>query len=463
MAVAIPFNLPTNDPNFFDKVRGPLVIRPKPKFFAFSSKGGGKGGKGRMQEEPPIYFYLNLSNHIRIPYAYASMILGKAYNFNLHHAPTRILINEGKKLRDYQVSIVQESLANLQTYGTNTLICPPGFGKTGMTCFLSSLLFSSFVYGDKGEQVTANCVVCVLIHRDNIMKQWVNSFRAFTNANVWVVGTPFPSLPPEKGGVNVIICMKDRVKHIPESIIDKIGFLVVDEVHRFCTPSCVDPILSFRPRFISVCTATPNRSDGMDAIITALCGKHRVVREFQGHFHYRQVETNLTFEAPNNPDYMGGGVRFSTLMNNVFASAERNQMIVNCVKQIPSKKILIITTYVKNHAQPLYEMIRQSGEDVSMFAGDEDYVDARVCVASCGKSGEGMDPSSLTNDPAVKQFEVLFNVTSFKSELLWEQVVGRVLRVEESWVYDFVDNHPTLQKHAKYRRKWCLSHGGQEF
>jgi superfamily II DNA or RNA helicase len=442
MAVCVPYNYPTTDPQFFDRLRKYLILQPKAKFFP------SKYSKFRPLPPSPINFYINCEGHIRIPYAYASMMLGKAYNTLLPHPKVNLSINPGKELREHQVSVVQESLQNLANYGTNSIICRPGFGKTGMTCFIS---------------VALNYVTCVLTHRRNILKQWLNSYRMFTNANIWVVGeeTYFhPNGGGEKAGINVIICMKDRVKHIPAEVIDKIGFLVIDEVHRFCTPSCVEPILSFRPRFVMACTATIDREDGLDSMVLGLCGAHRVVREFTGKFYYKQIHTGIAIDAPQNKN--GNGIKFDVLLKNMGKSEQRNNMILALVKANPDKKIMIATTLVEDHAQIIFNVLKAAGEDVTLFAGDSEFFDARVCVLSTGRGAEGFDVNSIMDDPTIKQYECLINITSFKSVLLWTQLVGRVLRVDTSFVIDLVDNHPTLQNHGKYRRKWCLENGGYE-
>jgi hypothetical protein len=412
-----------------------LSIAPKPKYDPLQK---------RYIQEAPILFFDATEEYVILPYAFTAFWCQKGVNQHKNF-PRKDMTYTGH-LRPKQPATIKDTLDYLQNFGCCKLIQPPGEGKTSMCVYMSCAL---------------KYLTCVLVHRKNIMEQWRNTFEERTNAVVWVVGEKVPTEP-----FSVIICMMERYDHIPYNIRMLVGFMIVDEAHRFCVPSAAPPIsggpgplLAFEPKYVLVCTATLERLNGMESMMHILAGPYEVRKEFDENFKIVEVYTGLYFEVSRNKF----GENYDEFLHKIFASDARNNIIVTkaheCITTATvsgeESRIIIMTSFVDLHAKPLTTLLQYylhpRGISVSMYAGDNTYQDTQIVVVSVGKAGEGFDPSALMRRQ-VKPYNKLFMVTSFKSEPLLFQTMGRVVgRGQDPYVYDFYDDVKTSRKHHKAR------------
>lgn len=375
----------------------------------------------------PIYFYLVKGNIAIIPYSAASEIFDLIPNDTINHTPSA-MIYQGQ-LRDYQIPIYNEAISHLQSYGTTTLNLFTGCGKTQLSIKLAT---------------TLGFLTLVLVNRILLLEQWSQSFNKSTNAHVWIVGEQ--SMPDR---FDVIICLDTRWNLIDDKIKVKIGTVLIDEAHLFCTPSHVECLLAFYPKFVIAMSATLERDDQMHHMIYAICGEHGIYRESNIKFSVIKYNTRISPKTELNSQ---GKIDFGKLQNDLLMNEQRNTMIVNLVNQYKDEKILILTKLVK-HVHMLHKLIKNHTTCDFLCGKKTHYIDRRVLIGTTHKIGTGFDQEACPTFDGIR-FNLLILVCSIKKYQMLVQNVGRVLRCNTPTVIHFVDDHFVIQKHWSFCEKW---------
>lgn len=374
---------------------------------------------------------------IRVPYVYAASKFRGHPEFDRDYPS--LPLESTSTLRVHQESIVREALVHLNTYRTVQLDLYTGCGKT---------LISSYI----GCKIKMPIVV---LHNIGVLsEQWRSTFETHTNATVWVVGDKI--LPVSQSPPDVIISMIGRVSKIPQDFIDRVGLLIMDETHKLCIPTAVEPILSFRPAYIIGCSATPEREDGMHKMMNSILGIHRVHRPLEIKFNVINVYTGIIIKGELNKD---GTLDWASVNREKAFSEARNTLIHNMVMSNLSHKILVLTL-MKEHSTIIHESLIEAGVNSSIMIGlKKSYSDANVLVGTISKLGTGFDELSACIDFNGVRIDTLILVASIKSLSLITQIMGRVFRSDNPTVIDLCDEMPTLHKHHKIRNKWYEENG----
>ena len=407
-------------------IRSHLYFQPKQSFL--SERYG-------QQAKNPVLFYLVRDGDVFLP-----LTFGRAFTqtfSNRDYPPTSFDFTG--ELFSHQVPVAEEALSQLLSRGTTTIGLYPGFGKTVIGAYLSSHL---------------KLKVAVLYHREFLGPQWETTFKQFTNATTWIVPTGFSGTPPD---VDVVLCMDTRYSSLSEEYRLHIGCLIIDEAHAFCTPSRVECLLSWEPRYAIAETATLIRDDEMHRMIYAICGTHGIFKTLTKSFQVLHLETGLIPETKQN---IRGGLDWSSLTRWFSTCEDRNKMILSLVKNNPSHKILILTLELK-HVSLLHELLQQENESVDYFAGSrKTYSDSRVLIGTISKIGTGFDEKTSCPNFNGKRIDMLILCSSVKKASLLEQSVGRVFRADMPIIIDLVDSHDVLKRHWYERKKWYQSRNG---
>ena len=283
--------------------------------------------------------YFTSGRYTSLPYTFACNYFQK--RFHLEQEFQKIYPNQNGmflgKLLDRQKEPFKEAISYLKKFGTVTIALYPGFGKTFLGVMISWFL---------------NLHVCVLVHRDNVGKQWIKSFTQYfknlTENEIWFVDDK-PKLEAK-----ILVCMDGRTDKIPEEMRFKIGTLIIDEAHCFCAPSKVKPMLSFHPRYIIAETATPEKDNGMERMIQSICGKHYIQKTSTKPYHFFIIQTNLEFEIETDKNIFG------ELLNKQAESEERNRIILEILKANTHYKTMIAGCR-KNHCHHLHLELERLG------------------------------------------------------------------------------------------------------
>ncbi len=156
---------------------------------------------------------------------------------------------------EYQPAIIQACLEKRQ----GVVVLPCGGGKT--TSGVGAILAS-------GE------AALVLVHTEDLLEQWVDTVRRMAGVDPRVIGAghhdPRP-LQPGEIAVGMVQTIQPNLETY-RSMLDSVGFLLVDECHRSPADLFRAVVNACPGRFRIGLSATPNRADGFGFLINALIG-----------------------------------------------------------------------------------------------------------------------------------------------------------------------------------------------
>jgi len=385
-----------------------------------------------MITKPLIGYQLD-GDILRLPYTYAGILQGRpAFN------PVKpdINVQYTGSLRDYQESIVKEALEQLNTYSTTSLNLYTGAGKTVIASYL----------GCRTRKTTL-----VLINATVLNSQWLETFTEHTNCKTWVVpeGKKIPDQCPD-----VIVCMSGRVNKIPEEWGQRIGTLIIDESHLFCTPGSIAPLLKYQPNYIISCSATPETRTGSHKLMQAIVGTHEVFRPIPFPFHITKLLTGVVPKLPSGVATSDWSEVTKALSHN----QQRNMLIVNIILGQPHRKYLILT-WCAEHVQLLQAYLTHYGIDNDVMVGSKkSYSDSHVLVGTIDKIGTGFDEKNACDNFGGRRIDTVILCGSTYSQGLLFQMVGRTFRSDDPHIIDLVDSLPTLERHWTEREKWYRKH-----
>jgi hypothetical protein len=383
---------------------------------------------------------------IRLPFRFACSLFKRIVNHDRVYPRITLSNCEPLKfeatLREYQVQPALEAYEQLKTWGSTTLKLPPGFGKTMIGAWLWCLTSS---------------VCAVLVVQQPLLKQWKKTFDIAVPAlsrSIWVVGEdppPGPNVIPA-----IIICMNQRTSQIPTYIKDAVACLIIDEAHCFCTPDRVDALLAFTPKYVIAETATLERDDGMEKMIHSICGEHSVYRAPTTRYLVLKLDTSIAVEEKRNRY----GVDFGDLCTRLCALPERNNIIVNIVKQNPHRKFMILTR-LADHVRLLNLLITQIGiQCATLYRNQKTYSDSPVLIGTIPKIGTGFDEANACEDFGGVQSDTLILANSIKKNTVFEQVRGRIMRSSSPVVIYLVDRNSVCKRHFRETVPWIESTQG---
>lgn len=351
------------------------------------------------------------------------------------------------KPRSYQVEIYEQGLERLKRDRCVTLDLYPSFGKT----FLGSLYTWRL-----------NLYTVILMPLKTVEKVWVKTFKRFWNGDpdqIVVVddkinkspkgGGPTPA---EKG--RVFICMDARTDKIPKHIRDKIGLLIVDEAHLFCTPSRVKPLLAFSPKYIIIETATPERPDGLETVIQSMVGDKCISELDKKPYNFYVINTRLNYPIEND------NKRWTELLEKQMLDEKRNKIIMDLVERHQHFKTMIIANRTE-HCRLLKKGLAERGIDSSeLHSNIKKYEVKNVLIGTQKKMGTGFDEKNFCDEDDVEPSELTFVLYSSKTKPGWMQVTGRGKRADHPKIVMFADENNTTKNHFRLMKKWVTEGSG---
>src|SRR4029079_15497512 len=339
-----------------------------------------------QQKKESFEFYQIIGSTIHLPFMIAASIFNIVPN---RHDFTQINIDFTGTLRDYQIPVFAQALKLLEKNSACILGLATGLGKSILAARIACQL---------------KLLTVVMIPRFTIATQWVNTFEMYTNAKIWFVGEN------KVDDYDIIVCMDQRWSKINESIRKKVGLLVIDEAHMFCTVGHVNALLAFQPKYIVAETATLERDDELHQMIYALTGEEGIFIETTKLFNVKKILTNTKVKRKNNyqvkTDYL-------KLVHDTLFDSRRNDIICNIVKHHPTFSILILTSLV-DHVALLYDRLKDTESCEYLCGKKQDYKDSRVLIGTTHKIGTGFDQASSCRDFKGVKFNLLILVCSIK-------------------------------------------------
>lgn len=382
--------------------------------------------------DTPISFYMNIGEDILVPMAVGNIITGKNNNFLLNY-PSRDF-NFTAELKDEQKEIVPIFIDHLKKTGSTTVCLYPGAGKT----YIGSYLSSHFKH-----------LTIIFIHLSTLLKQWISTFEKSTDAKLWIVGEKQPEY------FDVIICMEERLVHIPENILKQIGTIIIDEAHCFCVPSRI-PCWLLQPKYLILLTATLKRPDDMmERMAYASAGNWNVTIKSKKPFNVYPIFTGI--EAPIEKNSRGAD--WGKLVKYLLFNDERNKLILDIVyNRLLNNKFLIVSTMI-SHVDCLTDLCKNKNLSVASYRGtDKSYVDSQILIGTVPKIGTGFDEAAFCESFDGKRINIMILCMTIKKLTTFEQTIGRVLRAECPDVYILIDDNNINKNHWSILKWWFLNY-----
>jgi len=334
-----------------------------------------------------------------------------------------------------------------------------------------------------GARLIADCKVntLILVHRTNLLSQWVERLNAFLIINE----EPIIELTPKgRKRKKTVIGRIGGGKNNPSGIIDvavmqslvsgdevkelvrDYGMVIVDECHHVSAFSFEQILKAANAKYVYGLTATPTRQDGHHPIIYMHCGKIRyrvdakeqaTVRPFE-HF---VIPRFTRFQKPTHQDESKWTI--TDIYNDIQNSELRNSLILQDVTAaVEQGRNPIILTERTEHVKYLVSQLKPRIKNVIALTGGETQKKSRetlqtvadiaedesfVLVATGKYVGEGFDMPRL---------DTLFLAMPISWKGTLQQYAGRLHRLYEGknevQVYDYVDVHVAMLEKMYQKR-----------
>lgn len=350
-------------------------------------------------------------------------------------------------LRDGQAAAVEA----LAPHDCGVLAATTAFGKT---------VVAAALIARRGRNTL------VLVHRRQLVAQWVERLRTFLSLGDGDVGIIGGGKRKPSGRIDVALIQSLVRKGEVSDLVAGYGHLVVDECHHLSAVSFELVARRSKARHVLGLSATVARKDGHHPIIFMQCGpvRHRVDARSQAarrSFAHLARLRGTDFRLPSGQDD-GRSVPMPAIYAALAADEGRNALIVGDVlAALEAGRHPIVLTERRGHLEHLRDRLGRSvrslvvlrggmgsaerrAADAAMRAADG----ARLVLATGRYLGEGFD------DP---QLDTLFLTMPISWKGTLAQYVGRLHREHqgksEVVVYDYVDPAvPVLTRMAAKRQ-----------
>lgn len=309
----------------------------------------------------------------------------------------------------------------------------------------------------------------VIVHRRQLMDQWVGSLQSFLGLGKKEVGQIGGGKHIITGFVDVAMIQSLVDKGTVNDLVGNYGQIIVDECHHISAASFEQVIRQAKARYIVGLSATVTRQDGHHPIIFMQCGpvRYRVDDRQQAAsrlFNHKVIIRRTDFALPTQLDE-----KSQPGIQEIYAilaiDSARNQMIVDdVVDAVHAGRSPVLLTERREHLTYLAEKLSGKVRNIVVLTGGmgrkqrdvlleqlknipED--DERLIIATGRYLGEGFDDARL---------DTLFLALPIAWRGTVAQYAGRLHRTyerkSEVIIYDYVDDRvPVLAGMFGKRKK----------
>ena len=334
----------------------------------------------------------------------------------------------------------QRSAADaLLAHDTGVLAAATGFGKT---------VVAASVIAKRGVNTL------VLVHRRQLMDQWIAQLRAFLDIPASAIGKIGGGRRKPGGMVDVATIQSLERGKTVDDIVANYGHLVVDECHHLSAVSFEAVARRAKAKYVLGLSATVTRKDGHHPIVFMQCGPVRFRTNAKAEarrrpFRHRAILRRTQFQLPR--DMNADRPPIQRIYAALADDEERNRLILDdLLAALKAGRSPILLTERKDHARRFAERLEYCAHNVLLLRGGmgakqrreiiqrlEDISDGeeRVLVATGRYIGEGFDDARL---------DTLFLAMPVSWRGTLAQYVGRLHRLHpekrEVLVYDYLDD-----------------------
>jgi superfamily II DNA or RNA helicase/very-short-patch-repair endonuclease len=302
----------------------------------------------------------------------------------------------------------------------------------------------------------------VLVHRRQLLDQWVERLSTFLNINSREIGRIGGGRRKPTGRLDVAVIQSLVRNGVVDDYIGDYGYVIVDECHHLSAHSFEQVIRRAKAKFVTGLSATVARKDGHHPIIFMQCGpvRHRVnakAEAMRRPFTHSVLVRPTAFQ-PAMPSPSDKRVEFYSLYGELVGDESRNRRICeDVIEAVEAGRSPLVLTERNEHLDSLANQLagrvghvivlrggmgkkqRQAmAAEVAAVSTEE----GRVILATGRYIGEGFDDARL---------DTLFLTLPVSWHGTIAQYAGRLHRLydgkREVRIYDYADlNVPMLAR-----------------
>lgn len=437
-------------PRLQNQIKG-LATIDNPEFFKNRAT-----GRSNYYNLRTISTWSETNGYIRVPLGLLETIHDKATASGItvdisdkrcHGTPIRVRFKG--ELRQQQ----EYAAAKLEKFENGVLNAPTAFGKTVLAAYMVS-------------QRKVNTLV--LLESTDLLPQWINEFEHFLDIDEAppVYYTPTGRVKTRDSVIGTLKAGQDKTTGIIDfaligsayhkgkffSNIDSYGMVLVDECHHIASSQGQALMQRIRAKYVYGLSATPNRSDRLDEIITMLLGpvRHKYTAKEQA--DEQGLERFVIPRFTRVVNITGEPLDIHKADELISSNENRNNQIVqDTIQVISNGRTPVILTKLKKHAEALKQQLEGCADSVFLIYGGQSEMQNQeikdnmlslprgktmILIATGQKIGEGFNFPRL---------DTLMLAAPIKFEGRLTQYVGRLNRVYDGkhdvMVYDYVDTH----------------------
>lgn len=352
-----------------------------------------------------------------------------------------------------------EAAAALLRHETGVLAATTAFGKT---------VIAAKIIAARDRNTL------VLVHRRQLLDQWVARLRAFLDIPPSKLGVVYGGKRKPTGNIDVALMQSLVRKGVVSDLVADYGHVVVDECHHLSAVGFEAIAREVKAQYVLGLSATVSRKDGHHPIIFMQCGpvRHRVHAKKQAAlrpFDHRVVFRRTAFRYPRNDADEKPTIQ--ELYARLAQDPARNDLIFDDIlSALEAGRSPLVITERKDHLDLLAGRLSKFAKNVIVLRGGMGVRQSRaaieslttipageerVLVATGRYLGEGFDDARL---------DTLFLTMPISWRGILAQYAGRLHRLHatkrEVVIYDYVDgSEPMLAKMAVKREAGYRSLG----
>lgn len=308
-----------------------------------------------------------------------------------------------------------EAIRQIKKSDFSICVAPPGFGKT---------LIGAKIFEQRA------CSTLIIVNKNMLLNQWIDRFVDYFGYNKKDIG--YLGKGHNKLNGQIDVATMQSLNNTPE-IIKNYSFVIVDECHHIPALTFEQVIKNFSGKYILGLSATPNRKDELEPILYQQLGSIS--------YEYKKKKTHMNKLMIVRTEFTSSSDNYSTMINELCVDEQRNNLIIESIKNHKDRKILLLTDRIE-HINILETMLEK--EDIKYVAihgsqNKKDQVEnmervknSSLILATSSYFGEGIDFPHLNT--------IMFATPiSYHGRLI--QYLGRIGRGnQECLAIDFLDS-----------------------
>jgi len=345
------------------------------------------------------------------------------------------------QLRDYQQGAVDKLLKVTQ----GTVVIPCGGGKTRV---------------GMGAIARLRTPTLILVHTLDLAEQWLGELRDKLGVEAGFIGDGDEHPKPVTVAVIQALTRWDEAKL--DSFLRGFGLLILDEAHHVAASTFHSVVDRCPARYRLGLTATPEREDGLSALLDLFLGQPLVVVTHEELVaagvltvpEIRSIETAFTYPYTGAEDY-------APMLAAVARDEARNRLVVDAVvDEARAGHVCLVLSGRIDHCQLLAEAIAAQGVSAAVLTGEVKRERRRVLLdeARAGRLSVLVATSLADEGLDLPRLSRVFLAYPGRARGRTVQRLGRLMRPhpdkEDAALFDFVDRKvPILRRHHLERRR----------